>query len=272
MSESKITSDRTRLPRSGLEISRVGLGFAHAHTFPQADREWLIQRALELGITHFDTARFYSDGLSEETLGRALAGKRQSVTIATKFGLVPTPFIASAGPAAPVLRKGRSLLNKLKLVEYPQRSYTRATLRKSLEASLRALRTDYIDIYCLHEPKADSKPEEGLFEDLLKEKQRGTIRWVGISGAEIDPLVATYGSSLDFIQSAEASWSESRFVPDVSHSLFSGTVAAGGSSEDGGTIRQLLEQALQRRPAGGVVVQSRSTHHLEKIVEWAAGK
>ena len=262
---------RTVLKRSGLEISRVALGFAHAHTFPQADREALIRRALDLGITHFDTSRFYSDGLSEEVLGRALKANRSAVTIGTKFGLIPTPVIASAGAAAPILRKARGLLSKLKVMPYPKRSYTRGTMQKSLHDSLRALQTDYIDIYMLHGPLARWRPKDDLFTELEKEKKKGTVRFIGVSGNEIDGVVAEFGSVLDVIQIEESLWSENRFVPDLTFSLFSGAEKQKGSPLKDEEIRQLLERALARRRNGSVIVQTRRPANLAKIVALASG-
>ena len=263
---------KTTLPRSGLEISRIGLGFAHAHTMPAPDRMRLIHRALDLGITHIDTSRFYSDGLSETTLGTALRENRGSLTITTKFGLLPTPLIASLGPLAAPARKVRSLFHKLRVHAYPQRSYTPATMQKALHDSLRALRTDYLDIYCLHEPLHDSVIADDLFAALQHEKHKGTIRHIGVSGAEIDAVVTRFGDSLDVIQSAEASWNPVRFVPDITHSLFSNVIRQQNAGLRDSDARTLLESALTRRPRGAVIVQTRNPAHLEQIVSWADGK
>jgi aryl-alcohol dehydrogenase-like predicted oxidoreductase len=265
--------DKTNLARTGLEISRIGLGLANTHTMSHAsDRERLILRALDMGITHFDTARFYSDGLSEVTLGKVLRQNRHSITIATKFGLIPTPLIGSLGIAAPLFRKARSALSKLGLIQYPKRSYTRATLQQSLHASLRALKTDYIDIYFLHEPLLDSKINDDVFEELEREKRKGSIRFIGVSGGEIDSVVARFRSTLDVVQSAESSWSEARFVPDITHSLFSDAMRGKDKKLKDNSIRHLLEQALARRRNGAVIVQTRYLAHLEQIVAWAAGR
>ena len=246
---------------------------ANMHLLPnEKERYRLLQQALDLGITHFDTARFYSDGLSEKVLGQFLQGKREAVTIATKFGLLPTPLIGSLGFAAMPFRKGRSLLNKLGLIRYPQRSYSRATLHKHLEASLRALKTDYIDIYSLHEPSLDSNIEADVFGDLEQLKKKGSIRFIGVSGADIDQIVARFGSSLDIIQSAEGSWSEDRFIPDITHSLFSGAGQGKDAPMKENSIRQRLERALARRRNGCVVVQTRHPAHLEQVVAYAVGK
>jgi aryl-alcohol dehydrogenase-like predicted oxidoreductase len=209
--------------------------------------------------------------LSEVTVAKCLAKHRSSITIATKFGLLPTPLIGSLGRAARAFRKARWLLEKYGLIEYPQRSYTRATMRKSLANSLRALKTDYIDIYLLHEPLLGSQPEDGLFEDLEKEKQKGSIRYVGVSGASVDSIVERYGRFLDVIQTSEASWSERRFVPDITHSLFSEAGQNGRRLEDD-AVRKLLHDALARRANGSVIVQTRRPEHLEKLAVMAQGR
>jgi aryl-alcohol dehydrogenase-like predicted oxidoreductase len=268
----RIVAARTVLPRSRLELSRIGLGLAHTHLLEAGARRRLIERALDLGITHFDTSRFYSDGLSETTLGRTLGARRTSMTITTKFGLLPTPLIGSFGPAAMPFRKGRSLLNKLGLVTYPMRSYSAATMRRALRDSLRALKTDYIDIYHVHDPLADTSLCDDLFEELRRAKTAGSIRLVGVSGADIDAVVDRYGRALDVVQSAESSWSEARYVPDITHSLFSEAVHRSSGALGSDLIRQLLERALNRRPEGAVIVQTRSPDRLAQIVEFAAEK
>jgi aryl-alcohol dehydrogenase-like predicted oxidoreductase len=262
---------RTVLPRSGLGLSRLGLGLAHMHTMPSvADRRRLIFAALDLGITHFDTARLYSDGLSESTLGHALVGLRHQVTITTKFGLLPTPIIGSLdGGAAYAARKLRSLFVKSGLLAYPRRSYTAATLTKSLHASLKALKTDHIDIYMVHEPADDSAPPDEMFEELERHKRAGTIRFTGVSGATIDPFVTRYGSLLDVVQSAEGSWALDRHVPDITHSLLSG-MSSRGSAIQLDAVKHAVVTALLRRPQGAVIVQTRRPAHLTQLAEWAA--
>jgi hypothetical protein len=266
-----VQAGRTVLPRSGLEVSRIGLGLAHLHVMPAPARVALIERALELGITHFDTSRFYSDGLSEATLGRVLGARRAQVTIATKFGLLPTPFIASAGVAAMPLRKLRSLLKKLRLVPYPMRSYTAATMRRALEDSLRALRTDTIDIYHVHEPPPDTRLEDTLRRELERARSAGKIRFVGISGASIDPVVARHPGLFDVLQSAEATWAAGRSVPDITHSVLSGAAGRDGRVPPD-VVRELMHRALLRRPQGAVIVQTRSPERLAELVALAQGR
>lgn len=263
---------RTSLPRSGLEVSRLGLGLAHVHTMNKHQARRLIDEAISLGITHFDTSRFYGDGMSERILGQALRGRRQDFTIATKFGLLPTPVVNLFGPAAPLARKGRSLLRKLGIVQYPRGSYSVATMERALRASLRALGTDYIDIYAIHEPNGDEGLEDSLFEALRRARASGAIRLIAVSGDNVDAVVARWGSELDVVQTGEARWRSDGFVPDITYSLFSPAVRSAGGAASAATVQTLLEAALRRRAEGAFIVQTRSPGHLRELVQFAGNR
>ncbi len=145
------------LGRSGLLVSIVGVG---CNNFgPRANQEAataVVQKAIELGINLFDTADTYGPrGVSEEYLGKALAGKRDQVLIATKF----------AG----------------KMGEGPMRSgASRGYIMKAIDASLKRLGTDYIDLYQIHLPDPRTPIEETMdaLNDLV---HHGKVRYVGHS-------------------------------------------------------------------------------------------
>ncbi len=145
------------LGRSGLQVSVVGLG---CNNFGRrCDREEsraVVYRALELGVTFFDTADVYGPGgLSEEYLGEALKGHRRNVVIATKFA---SPM--GEGP----LWSGAS----------------RRYVFEAVEASLRRLGTDYIDLYQVHFPDVRTPIEETMraLDDLVR---AGKVRYIGCS-------------------------------------------------------------------------------------------
>lgn len=115
----------------------------------------MIDIALEAGITLFDTADVYSDGASEEVLGEAVRGRRDAVLISTKTGL-PT----GDGPG--------------------DRGVSRSRLTSAVEASLRRLGTDYIDLLQLHALDASTPPEE-LLATLDMLVRAGKVRHVGVS-------------------------------------------------------------------------------------------
>ena len=142
---------------SGLMVSVVGVGcnaFGARIDFERAKS--VVDAALEAGITLFDTADSYADGTSEEFLGRALGSRREDVIVATKFGMGDHDaehFGAHGG---------------------------RRCVRRAVEASLRRLGTDYIDLYQLHRPDAITPIEETLdaMSELVAE---GKVRYLGSS-------------------------------------------------------------------------------------------
>lgn len=143
-----------RLGSSEIEVSVVGLGCNNfgRRTDEDASRA-VIDAALEAGVNFLDTADIYGDGQSEEIIGRALEGRRDSVVLATKFG---GGGPKSHGQGSP---------------EY---------LRGALEASLKRLRTDWIDLYQHHQEDPETPLAEtiGALDELVRE---GRIRAYGTS-------------------------------------------------------------------------------------------
>ena len=145
-----------RLGSSELEVTVVGLGCNNfGGRIDEAASRAVIDAALDAGVTFFDTADVYGNrGGSEELIGRALEGRRDRVVLATKFGhdLGDGETARGAGPY----------------------------IRKAVEASLRRLRTDRIDLYQYHRPDGVTPLEEtlGALHELVQE---GTVRAVGSS-------------------------------------------------------------------------------------------
>jgi len=146
--------DHRQLGRSGLKVSVVGLGcnnFGRRCSL-EATAE-VVHKALDLGVTLFDTADMYGGGLSEDYLGKALGARRKDIVVATKFGLAMGPGLGGA---------------------------SRRYIMTAVEASLKRLGTDYIDLYQLHFPDKDTPIEETLSAlDALV--QAGKVRYVGSS-------------------------------------------------------------------------------------------
>jgi len=144
------------LGEGGPDVSVVGLGtnnFGGRCDYEQSRA--VIDAAIEAGITLFDTADIYSQGRSEDFIGRALEGRRDRVVIATKFG---KPMDEN-----PSERRGSP--------EY---------VRRAVEGSLRRLRTDVIDVLQMHEPDPGTPIEEtlGVLDELVRE---GKVRFTGSS-------------------------------------------------------------------------------------------
>jgi len=144
--------EQRRLGASGLTVSLAGLGCNNfGGRLDQAQTTEVVSAALDVGVTFFDTARSYGEGRSEEYLGASLDGRRDQVVLATKFG---SGVIEDRG--------------------------SRAELVRSLETSLRALRTDYVDLLQLHFPDPKTPIAETL-EALDTVVRAGKARYVGCS-------------------------------------------------------------------------------------------
>jgi aryl-alcohol dehydrogenase-like predicted oxidoreductase len=153
---------KRKLGNQGLEVSSLGLGcmgMSQAYGVPD-DRESVatLHRAIELGVTFFDTAEVYGPFTNEELLGRALAGRRLQVVIATKFGFRLTGDQISGVDSRP------------------------EHIQQVADASLRRLGTDYIDLFYQHrvDPEVPIEDVVGAMADLV---QQGKVRYLGLSEA-----------------------------------------------------------------------------------------
>lgn len=144
------------LGRSGLKVSLAGLGCNNfGMSLDASATQKVVDASLEAGINFFDTADIYGGGNSEVFLGRALGSRRHDAIISTKFG-VPT----GAGPN--------------------QKGASRRYVLSAAEASLQRLGTDYIDVYIVHVPDAETPIGETLDAlDLLVDQ--GKVRYIGCS-------------------------------------------------------------------------------------------
>jgi aryl-alcohol dehydrogenase-like predicted oxidoreductase len=168
----------------------------------------LLHAAYDCGIRRFDLARVYNFGDAETLFGQFQAGKRDSLTITTKFGLMPRENVARLkGPVEIARRVMRSSTAIRKLVRRNVRNLTQAgrfdtaSAGKSLESSLRALRTDYIDIYLLHEAQAEDCTDE-LLRFLEKSTAEGKIlsHGVGSAFAKVEYIAREWPAFLSIAQ------------------------------------------------------------------------
>lgn len=153
-----------------LELSRIGLGamtmagtYTSEGALDNAESIRTIHRALELGVTHIDTAEIYGPFLSEEIVGQALKGRRDGVVIATKFGL----YSHKLGQRSP--------------------DSTPANIRTAVEGSLKRLGTDHIDLYYQHRVDKNTPIEEtaGAVAELISE---GKVLHFGLSEASPETI------------------------------------------------------------------------------------
>lgn len=189
---------------SAVPALRVGFGLARLHhLFSAAGRERIVLSALDAGCAHFDAAPLYGEGMAEAELGRSLRGRRKQVTLATKFG-IPCGDIGARMPMA--FYVGRALVKGLGSASVAAfRDFSPVSMRRSLDASLRRLRTDWVDYLFVHEPLSADEPgrSESLIQALDDEKRAGRIRRYGIAGptallAGMQARAALFGDALQF--------------------------------------------------------------------------
>jgi aryl-alcohol dehydrogenase-like predicted oxidoreductase len=185
-----------RLGRQGLEVSAIGLGcmgMSQSYGVPDdAESVATIHRALELGVTFFDTAEVYGPFTNETLVGRALEGRRDRVVLATKFGWE-------------IGGSGRGGLDSRP-----------AHIREAVEGSLRRLRTDRIDLLYQHrvDPTVPIEDVVGAMADLVRE---GKARFLGLSEAGADTIRRAHAvHPISALQSEYSLWErnlEAEIIP-----------------------------------------------------------
>ena len=175
----------------GPSASPLGFGCVRLTTQPrQSDAVAILERAFSLGMTHFDVARGYGFGRAEVILAQFLRGRRDRVTVATKFGFQMPSGLAGdprlIAVAKRLLRPFPALLRRAQRrgsAMVKAGAFSPEAAVQSIEASLRALQTDYIDILLLHEATLADAASEALLDALQKQITRGTVRHLGIATA-----------------------------------------------------------------------------------------
>jgi aryl-alcohol dehydrogenase-like predicted oxidoreductase len=180
---------RRTLGIHGLSVSAQGLGCMGMSAFysgrDDAESMATLERALDLGVTFFDTAEMYGPYTNEELLGRFLRGKKGRVQVATKFGIV-------VDPNDPTKRTFDG---------------TPANVRRSVEGSLKRLGVDVIDLYYLHrvDPKTPIEDTVGAMAQMVKQ---GKVRYLGLSETGPDTLErAVRTAPIAAVQSEYSLWS-----------------------------------------------------------------
>ena len=168
--------------RSGLTVSAIGLGCMGSYG-PRDEDESIrtMRRALDLGVTLFDTAAVYGLGENERLVGRAIEGRRHDVVLATKCGIVGTP------DGGPLVRDGSP-----------------AEIVRSCDASLQRLGTDVIDLLYLHrvDPQVPIEDSVGAMSGLVRQ---GKVRHLGLS--EVSPATLRRAARVHPIAALQSEYS-----------------------------------------------------------------
>ena len=185
----------------------------------------VVETAFESGVRHFDTAPSYGYGEAEGVLGEAFAARRDQITITTKYGIRPPRNRSLLGiarrivlPAVKHVPSVRARLSRAAGGLAGRARFSPDELRSSIQASLKALRTDYIDILLLHEATVTDLSDE-LLAALEQKVTAGEIRAFGI-GSEASSIAPIYFADRRFCPVMQFEWSVlSRQKPSYAGSL-----------------------------------------------------
>jgi D-threo-aldose 1-dehydrogenase len=214
MSLSRPTSFRDTLPADTFPLA-FGTGALFSRRRTRREAMALLEAALDSGITYFDTARMYGAGRAETLIGELSAGKRDRLIVVSKAGIVPN----SRSVAVRALGQGIRLLHKVVpptagRVPFPSTyqprfgAFERSEFKRSVETSLRELRTDYLDALLLHECTIANCDMQALLPCLEEMKKEGKIRAFGIASGidESIELLDRHPQLSQFVQIPSAIW------------------------------------------------------------------
>lgn len=176
--------EKRTLGRTGCKVSVLGMGCSRIASFPRVfsrrQATGLLRAAYDAGISFYDTADTYSIGASERLIGNAFAGFRDDIFIATKAGL-------PAGFGRKLARKAYSVTGAFKDSSELARAFQNFQpmyIRSAIDASLKRLASDYIDLFMLHSPWPEVLLDDGLVQVLETARQAGKVRYLGVSCRE----------------------------------------------------------------------------------------
>ena len=194
---------------TGLKVSEIGLGCSRlGRGVLKMDKKESIRvllRAFELGVNFYDTADTYTNGRSEKLIGSAFKDRRSQVIIASKVGMLPSSFYRLGKTLMPILRPIRRVIepwrSSLKRVSEHRQEFSPSYIKNSIEKSLKSLKTDYLDLYQLHNPPSWIIERGEVFETLELLKSQGKIRFYGISAKSIgDAILSLKYASISSLQ------------------------------------------------------------------------
>ena len=226
---------KIKLGSTGIEIEKNGFGCLPIQRISKEEAARLLRKAVDGGMTYFDTARAYSD--SEEKMGYAFRGIREQVVIATKT-----------------------------------HAQTASELWEHLEASLKNLGTEYVDVYQFHNPAFCPRPggEDGLYDAALEAKAQGKIRHIGVTAHKLSVAEECVKSGLyETLQFPFSYLSSEKEVALVNSCKEAGMgfiamkALAGGLIHDSKAAMGYISQFDNVLPIWGV-------QRMEELLEWLA--
>jgi D-threo-aldose 1-dehydrogenase len=294
-----------------LPSNMIPLGFGCGgllHGLSQSESLRLLETAIDCGVTYFDTARMYGGGDAEGLLGTLTPSRRQQLVIASKAGILPPNHSIPMRALSRGVRLLHKVAPKLKdhvavpaAAVHPRPGiFDLPSLRKSVETSLKELRTDYLDIFLLHECTEADVTNGELLHFLQSLQQQGKIRAFGLATGIDETIKITKSQPLlsSVLQIASSIWNMNiKRLPvrvgrlTITHSTLTGrfhelthrissddslakqwTSALQIDPRDKAALAQLLlAYALHLNPDGPVLVFSSNPENIRASVRGATG-
>ncbi|MBM4009913.1 MAG: aldo/keto reductase [Planctomycetes bacterium] len=273
------------IPRCSLVTSRIAFGTASVHHLTSArERLRLLDACVAHGITHFDTAPMYGEGMAERTLGALLASNsRSSVTVATKVGFPPRYFSMTVPPLMYLRKTVEGGMRRMG-VTVPakrRRELAASSLESCFVGSLRRLGTDYVDILFVHEPTVE---EADRIEDVaawcMQQRRGGRARYIGLAGhaADAATLARRVPDVFDILQvedslagcDADAVLSAG-YPLQITYGYFRTMHRERGVSQaEPVDAAGVMQAAFERNPFGAIIVSTRSASRVVDLARLAS--
>jgi D-threo-aldose 1-dehydrogenase len=239
--------DRIDLAGTGKLTTRLGFGGSGLMGgLTRKESLKLLDAAFAAGVRHYDTAPMYGYGEAEQCLGEFLRGKRAEVTVTTKYGIPPPSktslkyraIMATRGVVRPILKSVPGLKKGLERAtsagSAPPKSAPKRRMaafrgdeaRRSLETSLRALGTDHIDLWLLHEAEAGDLADPTLLEEMQRSVAAGKAGAFGV-GSAASKISSLYRERPEFCSVMQFEWNiqDARLDYDGSFRLHHGSLS-----------------------------------------------
>lgn len=260
------------IANTDVRVSRISFGTASLHhLFSARQRQHLLEAASSGGISHFDTSPYYGYGLAETDLGNFMQGRRDSLTVTTKVGLYPFGG-AAHGAIAVWARKAAGKLYPR--VSAPEVDWSIQRAASSLNASLRRLKSDYVDFLFLHEPDISLLNADEFLMWLEAEQTKGKVRYWGLAGLPelLEPWVRINHPLAKVLQ-VKDSLGQNRtdfIIKGGREFQFTyGYLSSQGAMGANFSAEELIRKALIKNSKGSVLVSTRKSVRIREIARLA---
>lgn len=272
---------------SAIRVSRLSYGcsrIASLNTrYPRSEVIVTLERAFDLGITLFDTADIYGQGDSERMLGKVFGNRRKDVVLSTKAGLTIGPYqviIRQVKPILqPILRRWRGARQRTTSLRQKSQAscYDPAYIKGCFEASLTRLRTEWIDIFMLHNPPTSIENVEELINLMQSLQGQSKIRCYGVSCEYLqDAIFWGQQEGVSCVQIPVNSGNLKEALPIVQKLQDLGCGVIGREPFSGGTLAEdtdspgrlsLLKEVVNITGVDTILTGMTCRHHLQDNID-----